>query len=163
MDYHPVVIDHTNLPIAYLATGEPSLEGHMGYQYNRSWDDADNSEVNLIRKRSEKAYPGVVQGTLYFNAWEVAMIHLEAVARAIKKYGVDNLTGDNLRMILESGEEFDTHGLSGAITYSSWDHQGSHSIRLVRCEGGKTVPVTKFKEGPPLTPEQRYPDYWIKR
>ena len=150
------------MSVAYVGTWLDCFVGHVVSQYSRDWTDTDNPSISLAIELSQRWHPDVVYSDMYLLGWYNAIIQSEALRRAIRTYGADNLTGDNIRMAWETIENWDPQGLTGLVTYSHWDHQGNHSLRLARLmEGGKITPITDFIVGSLLTPEQRYIEYWL--
>ncbi|MBU2549355.1 MAG: ABC transporter substrate-binding protein [Proteobacteria bacterium] len=163
MKYKPQVMHHGTLISQYLATLHPGFEDQMAYQYCIDWTDTDNAEVQLMHKLEKKWNNKEKYSPYYVVGWHAAMIFTEALRRAVEKFGPDKLTGPNIKWALESLNNFDVKGLSDPITYTTWDHQGNRSIRWVKFEKGKLVPVSGFKTAPELTDDERDSKYWLQK
>jgi branched-chain amino acid transport system substrate-binding protein len=163
MKFNPIVMHHSELGTAYLETKDPAFEGHLAYQYTLDWPNTENEEVARMHALNKKWHPEVkFRMPLYVSAWHGAMIFSEALRRAVVTYGVDNMSGPNIKAAFETIKDFDVGGLSSPVSYSKADHQGSHSLRWVRCEKGRLVPVGPFVKGAPFTDEERNYNYWLK-
>jgi branched-chain amino acid transport system substrate-binding protein len=68
----------------------------------------------------------------YVSGWVNGMILTEAARRA-----GDNLTGDGMRIGLESLKDFQTGGLSNPVTFSSSQHKGSNQVKILEAEPNK--------------------------
>jgi hypothetical protein len=155
---------NTSYATAYMESGHhPAFEGDMSYQNTLGWDNTDNAVVALMHKLNQKWHPDVkFRAPIYVDCWQGAMIFCEVLRRAIDQYGIKNMTGPNIKKTFETIKEFDVGGLSTPITYTTWDHQGNHSLRWVRYEKGKLIPVTPFVKTPTLSDEERDYKYWLK-
>lgn len=162
-EWDPKVITITDWATVYLDTLNPAFEGHYTYEYCLTWDDVDKPIIKLAHQLNEMWHPEVTERPfLYVAGVETSIVFCELYKRIIDDVGLDAVTGEKVREILESFDGFDPLGIGGALTYNRWDHQGSHSLRISQCRDGRIVPVTGMIEATPLTPEQRYRQYWLQ-
>ncbi|MCX8006427.1 MAG: branched-chain amino acid ABC transporter substrate-binding protein, partial [Burkholderiaceae bacterium] len=54
------------------------------------------------------------------------------------------LTGENVKIALETMGQIDTKGVTLPVQFSSTDHAGVKSLKMFRVENGKWVPITDF-------------------
>lgn len=162
MKFKPQVMHHGTLISVYLNSLHPGFEDQMAYQYSIDWTDTDNAEVQLMHKLEKKWNNKEKYTPYYVVGWHAAMIFSEALRRAVDKFGPDKMTGPNIKWAFETLKNFDVKGLSDPITYTPWDHQGNHSIRWVKFQKGKLIPVSEFKTAPQLSDEERDYKYWLK-
>ncbi|MFC1822372.1 ABC transporter substrate-binding protein [Thermodesulfobacteriota bacterium] len=161
MKYHATVLHHNELATAYLETHDPAFEGHMAYAYTATWKDTNVPEIALMHKLNKKWFGNAPDRIPYYVAgWHAAKVFSEGLRIGVERFGADNLTGPNVKEAFESIKNMDMNGLSSPMTYNRWDHQGSHGLQWLKCEGGKLVPVSGFVDSPPLTDEQRSSKFW---
>jgi len=161
--WNPTFGGHTCWGTAYVETKNKAFERGYSYQYCLSWEDVDRPVIALLHKLNKMWHPNVKQRTfLYQTGFQAGMVICEALKIAMDKYGdPTKLTGEQMRDAMEAIENFDPLGISGRISYKSYDHQGVTSLRISKCEGGKLVGIGAFVDAQPLEPHERYGKYWL--
>jgi hypothetical protein len=91
-----------------------------------------------------------------------AKIFCEGLTRALNTYGVEKLTGPNIKKAFETIRNWETGGFCPPITYTSWNHQATRGLRWTKFAGGKLVPVSDFLMGPEFSGKERDYKYWLK-
>ena len=156
------------LGVAYRNSGfAPAFEGHYEIRYTASGEEVNVPEIKKMREIIARWYPDPKKAEKHFRAysitgWHSGMIIEEMLRLAIQKYGVDKLTGPNIKAALESIRNFDTNGLSGPINYYPENHEGSSSARFFETKGGKMIPICDWLVPPALTKKLRDPDFYFK-
>jgi branched-chain amino acid transport system substrate-binding protein len=163
-DWMPVFAGHTDFGTAYLDTGHKAFEGNFTYQYCLSWEDANVPIIRFTHDINKKWHSDIEKRPYVYNLGiQGGIVISEIYRRAIQKFGSpDKLTGVQAREIMETFHDFDPLGISGPVTWTHADHQGVDSLRIAECKDKKLVGVGGFVRAEPLTPEQRYSDYWLK-
>jgi branched-chain amino acid transport system substrate-binding protein len=83
------------------------------------------------------------KGSVYGQGWWTMAVMLEGVRRVVVEG--KEVTGENVKMALESLENFDTRGVTVPITFTAEDHRGSNGMRLFKVENGKWHQLTDFR------------------
>jgi ABC-type branched-subunit amino acid transport system substrate-binding protein len=97
--------------------------------------------AKLIRNRNKRNPAQKIPPKYYILSYVNALI----LGEGIKKAG-ENLTREKLRSAIESLKDFDTEGLTGAISFSSKDHCPMTAMRIVKANSktGYYEPVTDW-------------------
>jgi len=161
--WDPTFGGHTCWGTAYIETKNKAFERGYSYQYCLSWEDVDRPVIALLHQLNKMWHPKVKQRPfLYQTGFQAGIVISEAFKRAIARYGdPSNITPVQMRDILETFENFDPLGISGPVTWLSYDHQGVRSLRISKCEDQKLVGIGDFVEAQPLEPEERSGKYWL--
>jgi len=161
--WNPTFGGHTCWGTSYIETGNKAFENHYSYQYCLSWEDVDQPVIALLHNLNKMWHPNVkIRPFLYQTGFQAGMVICEAFGKAIDKWGdPKNINGEKLRDALESLNNFDPLGISGPISYNSWDHQGVKSLRISICKDGKLEGVGGFVPAQTLEPKERYGKYWL--
>ncbi len=122
-------------PAVVELTSPELAEGSMGGVFV-ALPDGDAEGLTEL----EDALDGEKVGTHAVHAWASGMILAEAIDRA-----GECLNADTLRTALESGEAFDTGGLTDDITFSADQHLGNSSMLQVEMVDGVWTPVGDFQ------------------
>ena len=83
------------------------------------------------------------KGSVYGQGWWTMAVMIEGVRRVVAED--KDLTGENIKLALESITDFDTGGVTFPITFTPRDHRGSKGMKLFRVENGKWQPLTDFR------------------
>lgn len=162
-DWDPTVMTITDWATVYLDTLDPAFEGHYTYEYCLTWGDVDEPIIKLAHDLNKMWHPEVEERPfLYIAGMETSIVFCEIYKRIIDEGGLDSITGVEVREMLEQFDGYDPLGIGGRLTWTHWDHQGSHSLRISQCRDGRIIPVTEMIEAEPLAPEQRYREYWLQ-
>lgn len=82
------------------------------------------------------------EGLHYPQGWWTMAIMAEGIKRTLD--GGKPLTGENIKIALETIKDFDTGGVaSSKITFTAEDHRGQRASDLYQVKGGKWVSVAK--------------------
>ncbi len=82
----------------------------------------------------------------YTQGWWTFGVFAEGLRRVID--AGQELTGENIKIALETIENWDTGGVAPPITLTPDDHRGSKGLRLFRVDGGVWTPYTEFLTAP---------------
>lgn len=83
------------------------------------------------------------KGSVYGQGWWTIAVMIEGVRRVLAE-GKD-LTGENIKVALESIVDLDTGGVTFPITFTAQDHRGSKGMKLFRVENGTWQQLTDFR------------------
>ncbi len=75
----------------------------------------------------------------YVQGW----VTMQVMAEGIRRAG-DNLTGEGIRLGLESLTDLDTGGITAPITFSAESHKGARALRIYQVQNGVWVPITDY-------------------
>ena len=142
-----------------MTTKDPVFNRHMTYSLSYSWNETDKEMVKKLHDLNMQWYGNLDRGNdTYLTGFAIGIWALETLKMSIETYGVDQLTGDNIRKLMESGKVIET-GIGPPVKFKHWDHQ-LNMIRWVACQDGVMKPASEWLDIPLLTDEQREPDYW---
>jgi len=97
----------------------------------------------------------------YIRGFHDMLVIAEALERAGKKVGYENLTGDAMKDAMETIKDFEPMDYGIGFTWTPTDHQGIHGIRWSKwLAGGSTEPVGGWDVFDPLPDEQRTLSWW---
>ncbi len=82
----------------------------------------------------------------YTQGWYTFAVFAEGLRRVLE--AGQELTGENIRVALESLDAFDTGGVTVPLTFTATDHRGSKGLRLFRVNAGAWQPLTEFLTAP---------------
>jgi branched-chain amino acid transport system substrate-binding protein len=116
------------LPFAPPSAGADGAKQALDYAKSRN--------INIDNTGSQLHF---VQGW-----WSMAIL-VEGIERAAKDGGTVN--GESIKAALESIRDFDTHGVTAAITFTSTDHAGSKTARVYRVKAGMWEAITEAMSG----------------
>jgi len=103
---------------------------------------ADGAKQALDYAKSKNVDVERVGSELHFvQGWWSMAILVEGIERAAKQGKLVN--GESIRAALESIKDFDTHGVTAAITFTPTDHAGSKTARLYQVEDGTWKAITE--------------------
>ena len=83
----------------------------------------------------------------YTQGWWTMGVFAEGIRRVLD--AGDELTGENIRLAMETIDGLDTGGAGPPLTFTPSDHRGSKGLRLFRAEEGMWSPLTEFLDAPP--------------
>ncbi len=86
----------------------------------------------------------------------------EVLEKTIDKYGYDELTGDNIKWIMEHKMKgYTAEGLLGSLPWSAENHAGSHDVIIVETTPDFGLEILKlWQEMPPWPEEAQEVDFW---
>jgi len=90
----------------------------------------------------QKNHPNDTHDTFYVRGWTYALVWTEALKRADK---AGKLTGEGVKMALETFKDFDLGGLTEPITYTSTDHRPTTKVNIYMVKGGKLVKAKQYE------------------
>ena len=82
----------------------------------------------------------------YTQGWWTMGVFAEGIRRVLD--AGDELTGENIRLAMETIDGLDTGGAGPPLTFTPSDHRGSKGLRLFRAEDGMWSPLTEFLDAP---------------
>ena len=82
----------------------------------------------------------------YTQGWWTMGVFAEGIRRVLD--AGDELTGENIRLAMETIAGLDTGGAGPPLTFTPSDHRGSKGLRLFRAEDGMWSPLTEFLDAP---------------
>ena len=120
-----------------------AADNYIGDAPYSSWYD-DTPGCIEMRQATLQLFPGTekpYRAKTYTMGWTDAMIAVEGLKRAGK-----DLTRDGLIQSMESMKNFDTKGLSGAITFGSGDRKATESCRIYKpdLQKGILIPISDW-------------------
>ena len=77
------------------------------------------------------------------QGWWTMAVMAEGIRRVIE--AGREVTGENIKTLLEGVSELDTGEATVPITFTSGDHRGAKGVRLFRVEDGTWQPITDFR------------------
>ncbi len=83
------------------------------------------------------------KGSVYGQGWWTMAVMIDGVRRVVAEG--KELTGENIKVALESITDLDTGGVTFPITFTARDHRGSKGMKLFRVENGEWQPLTDFR------------------
>ncbi len=108
---------------------------------------ADVPGVQVIREYLASQGESFAEKTnAYTQGWFTFALFAEGMRRVLESG--QQLTGENVRVALESLDAFDTGGVTLPITFTATDHRGSKGLRLFHVVGGAWQPLTEFLTAP---------------
>ena len=83
----------------------------------------------------------------YTQAWWTFAVFGRAMEQVLASG--QELTGANIKAVLETFTELDMGGVTVPISFTPNDHLGAKGLRIFRVEGGEWTPFTEFLQAPP--------------
>jgi branched-chain amino acid transport system substrate-binding protein len=103
--------------------------------------------IGLDKPNAKVTMPATITQR-YIQGWVTAKILAEGVRLAIVAHKAKDpdkplkLSGDDVKIALESMKDFDTGGITAPISFSSENHKGTNRVRFFRVEKGQWQPLT---------------------
>jgi branched-chain amino acid transport system substrate-binding protein len=101
---------------------------------------ADGAKQALDYAKSKQVDPAGSELHFVQGWWSMAIL-VEGIERAAKDGKPVN--GENIKAALESIKDFDTHGVTAAITFTPTDHAGSKTARVYQVKAGKWEAISE--------------------
>jgi hypothetical protein len=92
-----------------------------------------------------------VPSAFYLNGWAHEINQIEAIKRAARKKGANNVTGRDVYNEMCNLKNFKFYDL-GNVTYSETDRCGLEDVTIYVVRNGKSVPLHKAWKAPELWP-----------
>jgi branched-chain amino acid transport system substrate-binding protein len=125
---------------ALLQIAKGTVEGLTGVMPHVPFGE-DVPGMKAVVAHHQANHPGDVHDAMYVRGWCTAAVWLEALARADK---AGNLTGEGVKVALETLRDFDMGGLTSPISYTPADHRPSTRTAVYQIQGAKLVKVKEY-------------------
>ncbi len=128
------------------AGGFAAAEGYKGLQFTGVGQDFP--VIKEIQQRYEARKVAVPAGLAKYSVYYdrgvfMAAVMLEGIRRALEAGG-EPLTGEKVKVGLESIKDFELGGLVPPLSTSPADHEGGGFTRVVAVKDGKFTPITDW-------------------
>lgn len=128
------------------AGGFAAAEGYKGLQFTGV--GTDFSVIKEIQERYETRKVPVPEALTKFSVYYnrgvfIAALTVEGVRRALETGGAP-VTGEKVKVGLESIKDFSLGGLAPPLSTSPADHEGGGYTRIVAVKDGKLTPITDW-------------------
>jgi branched-chain amino acid transport system substrate-binding protein len=118
----------------FIRTAGPEAEGHLTVYGSVVYGDTSASVMEAIMAANYHS-----PNTHYIRGWAQALLAAEVIGRAIDQ-GLE-LTGENLREMFYTLENFSPGGLIPPVTYRPGDHRPNTTAPIYQVRDGKWVKV----------------------
>jgi branched-chain amino acid transport system substrate-binding protein len=128
------------------AGGFDAAEGYQGLQFTGVGQDFPVIKEIQQRYEARKVAvpPGLTKYSVYYDRGVfIAAVMLEGIRRALETGGTP-LTGEKVKVGLESIKDFELGGLVPPLSTSPADHEGGGYTRVVAVKDGKLAPITDW-------------------
>lgn len=124
-------------------------EGFIQVMYAAQWFE-DLPGVKLMRELQMKYRGEADEQWGYLASIPSVMVICEALELASKELGYEEIDGEAIKSILESGHVFDTMGITPPLSYGPEIRQGISKVRIGQIQGGDLEVLTDWFETPCL-------------
>ena len=125
---------------ALAAVAKESAEGVTGVMPDVPFGE-NVPGMKKLTDFHQKNHPNDTHDTFYVRGWTYALVWTEALKRADK---AGKLTGEGVKMALETFKDFDLGGLTEPVTYAPTDHRPSTKTPIYQVKGGKLAKVAEY-------------------
>jgi branched-chain amino acid transport system substrate-binding protein len=126
-----------------IAVARDAAEGVVAAMLNPPFGENVPGMAKVVEFH-KKNHPGDTHDTNYVRGWSYVMVWAEGLRRADK---ANALTGEGIKVALETLVDFDVGGLAAPVTYTSADHRPSTRVSLYQVQGGKIVKLGDSDQG----------------
>lgn len=141
---------------ALKGAGAECMEGALGTSMSSLVSDEPEA-IKMLRdywkESGTKANSVMDENSTYSNGLYFGTVIEEAVRLADKKVGDGQITGEDMKVALESVTNFDGHGIACPITMSAKDHSGNRAVNIYQVKSGKFVKIQSCVTGPAIAGE----------
>ena len=134
----------TLLPVIWETAGKDAAKNYTGHHpYSPIYGDGTGLEEMRLATAKYNTSPQTTSSLTYVQGWSAATVFVEGLKRAGK-----DLTRDGFVKAIGSIQNFETGGVSGPISYSATDHNGTKWARFYTYDYTKKllVPISAFVE-----------------
>jgi hypothetical protein len=133
-------------------------------QFSVQWTETEIPGVKLLHELNAKWYSEAEnRSSHYCRGFTEMLVVIEALDRAIKEEGYENLSGDAVQAAMETIRDYDPMRMGMGYTWTPTDHQGLSGCRWYeRAADGTLVPVTDWVILPILPEDQRNDAFWLQ-
>ncbi len=134
----------TLLPVIWETAGKDAAKNYTGlHPYSPIYGDGTGLEEMRLATAKYNTSPQTTSSLTYVQGWSAATVFVEGLKRAGK-----DLTRDGFVKAIGSIQNFETGGVSGPISYSATDHNGTKWARFYTYDYTKKllVPISAFVE-----------------
>ena len=133
------------------------------------WSQTDIPAIKDLNALMKKWHPDKpLPGMSFLIGWSEMAVTCEAINRAIKKHGLEAMTGDvkKARQYLKEALENDMQGFTGnglfsPLQWSPTNHKANAQVRVVQfVKGGDLEVLSDLVAPPPLKDYQRDSKWW---
>lgn len=124
--------------------GEDIAEGYIGIlSHALPYEDLPGmADVKEYLETEGKTLEDINQK--FIQGWTTAKILVAGIEEAAKEHPDGDLTGEEIRLGLESIKDLDLGGLGAPVSFSAESHMGTDQTRLGIVKGGKWEPLTDY-------------------
>lgn len=123
--------------ITIIKLGGKDIEDVIGGTPFSDWSEKEVPGVNIIREFFAGKVPEL---PWIMHGWAAGLVASEG----IRRLGNKEITGENLKQVLESMKDFDTGGITSPITFTPDNHVGGKGIKIMKpnVQKGYFEPIT---------------------
>ncbi len=125
-----------------IAVAREAAEGVVGAMLNPPFGENVPGMAKLTEFH-QKNHPADKHDTNYVRGWSYVMVWSEGLKRADK---AGQLTGEGIKVALETLKDFDLGGLAAPVTYTPQDHRSATTVDLYQVQGGKLVKLKQVEQ-----------------
>lgn len=144
--------------------GKDLAQGMYGVYTTATFEETEVPGIKLAWEFQKKYHPEFLdtgRGSWYARYAAIVLLAQQVAEQVIKEKGFENLNGNNIVKVLESGREFTAMGLIPPFHFTKEYHGGMPtSIKIGQVKGEKIVTVTDWIESSPRTSQQLTLDYY---
>jgi len=124
--------------------GEEIAEGYIGIlSHALPYEDLPGmADVKEYLETEGKTLEDIDQK--FIQGWTTAKILVTGIEEAAKEHPDGELTGEEIRIGMESIKDLDLGGLGAPVSFSAESHMGTDQTRLGIVKGGKWEPLTDY-------------------
>lgn len=105
-------------------------------------------DIIKMYKDEGKPPPKEMKISVYYNRGVlISALHARAIELAVKKHGIDNVTGEDVKNGFEAIRDFTLGGFLPPLNITTEDHEGGGWVKIYQVQGGKFVPITDWIQG----------------
>jgi ABC-type branched-subunit amino acid transport system substrate-binding protein len=144
--------------------GRDLAQGLYGVYPTATFEETEVPGIKLAWEFQKKYHPEFMdteRGYWYGRYAVIILLAQQAAEQVIEEKGFENLNGNNIVKVLESGRKFTAMGLIPPFHFSKEYHGGiPTSVKIGEVKGEKLIPVTDWIESIPKTSQQLTLDYY---